>query len=89
MVQPALLQTTAFFVADFDIFRGQEVHAVGDAIHSATEPVRQPTRKVDQATTKVAVDLLEVQDDRLVGLEMVGDGLGLVELPRSNNVWFH
>src|SRR4051794_30692731 len=80
LVEEALLdELRALLRGDLDVARREHEHLVGDALHAAVEGVRQPAREIDQALAEVGLDALEVEHDRDLVLELVGDLLGVVE----------
>ena len=80
-----LMRTVVVFVVAVAArCRLEEVDAVGDLLHRAVEPVAEAAGEVDQSAGDLAVGALEVHDDRLTFLELVGDLLGLVEPTRAN-----
>src|SRR3954452_5317770 len=72
-----------------DVARRQHEHLVGDPLHAAVEGVSQPARQVDEALAEVRLDSLEVEHDRDLVLELVGDLLGVVEALGDDEVHAH
>src|SRR3954469_7586037 len=90
LVEEALLdQLRALLGGDLDVARRQHEHLVRDALHAAVERVRQPAREVDQALAEVVLHALEVEHDRDLVLELVGDLLGVVEALGDDEVHAH
>jgi len=87
--EPLLDQLRALFGGDLDVARREHEHAVGDALHAAVQGVGQAAGEVDQALGQIGVGALQVQDDRDVVLELVGDLLGVVERLGDDEVHPH
>src|SRR5829696_2724034 len=66
-------------LALLDVARGQEEDPARDGLDVPVERVGEAGAEIDHPTAQVAVDVLEVQDHRLLALEAVGQGLGVVE----------
>src|SRR6059036_2376818 len=87
LVEEALFdQPGALLRGDLDVARREHEHLVGDPLHAAVERVGQPAGEIDQALGQIGLDPLQVQDDRHVVLEPVGDLLGVVERLRDDEV---
>src|SRR5918993_4389394 len=69
----------ALLGAHLDVARCQEEDPAGDALDVPVERVGEARAEIYHPTTQVAVDVLEVEDDGLLALEAVGQGLGVVE----------
>src|SRR5690606_26379967 len=69
--------------------RLEQVDPVGDLLHRAVEAVAEPAREVDQTPRDLSIGPLQVHDDRLALLELVGDLLGLIEPARTDGCRFH
>src|SRR5215207_8455046 len=69
----------ALLGADLDVARGEQEDPVGNALDVAVERVGEARAEVHHPTTQVAVHVLEVEDDGLLALETVGQGLCVVE----------
>src|SRR3954469_26004697 len=87
LVEEALLdQPRALLGRHFDVARREQEDLLGDLLHAAVERVGETRGEVDEALGEVAVDALEVDDDRDLVLELVGDVLGVVERLRDHEV---
>src|SRR4051794_4726413 len=87
LVEEALLdQPRALLRRDLDVARREQEDLLGDLLHAAVERVGKARGEVDEALGEVAVDALEVDDDRDLVLELVGDVLGVVERLRDHQV---
>src|SRR5215212_5164519 len=71
--------TLALLRANLDIARREEEDPVGNRLDVAVQRVGQARAEVDHPAAQIAVDVLEVQDHRLLALEPVGEILGVVE----------
>src|SRR5215203_1467173 len=69
----------ALLRAHLHVARREQEDPVGDGLDVAVERVGQARAEVHHPATQVAVDVLEVQDHRLLALEAVGKVLGVVE----------
>src|SRR5215211_425790 len=69
----------ALLRAHLDVARREQEHPVGYGLDVAVERVGQARAKVHHPAAQVAVDVLEVQDHRLLALVAVGEVLGVVE----------
>src|SRR4029450_2112274 len=86
-IQAARLQPLLVLLRNLDARRGQEEHLVVDFPHRAAHRVRQSAREVDQATLEIAVEAAQVEDDGLVGLQVVAELLRVVEAARLDDVY--
>src|SRR5215210_9565869 len=69
----------ALLRAHLDVARRKQEDPVGNGLDVAVERVGQARAEVHHPTAEVAVDVLEVQDHRLLALEAVREVLGVVE----------
>ena len=60
-------------VTQLDVTRGEQIHRIGHPLHVAAEAVAEAGREVDEPTRQVPIHALEVHDDRVQGLEPIGD----------------
>src|SRR5919108_5831913 len=87
LVEESLLdELRALLRGDLDVARREHEDLVGDALHPTVERVGQAAREVDEPLAQVVLDALQVQDDRDLVLELVGDLLGVVEALRDDEV---
>src|SRR5215218_3042499 len=69
----------ALLRAHLHVAWGEQEDPVGDGLDVAVERVGQAGTEVHHPAAQVAVDVLEVQDHRLLTLEAVREVLGVVE----------
>src|SRR5919112_4632047 len=69
----------ALLRAHLDVARSKQEDPVGDRLDVAVERVGKARAEVHHPAAEVAVDVLEVQDHRLLALEAVREVLGVVE----------
>src|SRR5262245_29980499 len=81
----SLAETAPFLGRDLNVAGSQKIDLGGDALHLASEPVAEPAGEIDDATGQIALDALQVEDDRHVDLELVGHLLSVVERRRADD----
>ena len=69
-----------------DVARRQQEDLLGDPLHAAVQRVGQAGAEVDHPLGELVIGRLQVEDDRDLSLELVGDLLGVVEVARDDQV---
>src|SRR5215204_4096211 len=87
LVEEAALEQAGLLLGrDLDVLGREQEDPLRDPLHTAAERVGHAGGEVDQPLRELAVGRLEVDDHRLVPLELVGYLLGVVEAPWSDDV---
>src|SRR5918994_6286227 len=79
--------TLALLRAHLDVARREEEDPVGDGLDVPVERVGKTRAEVHHPAAEVAVDVLEVQDHRLLALEAVSEILGVVKAGRLEDAY--